>query len=254
MSCTIGARCPFAALCVRVRSCSYAGPRFALLALRRRRRDAHTEAFARGLAEALYLEDLDEDTDYSEVEYLKDDVQDEGMCEHSPLILDLTGDGIAVGAAGDGVSFDLLSTGAPVRTAWPAPGDGLLALDRDGDGAITRGDELFGNGAGFANGFDALAVHDENSDGTIDARDPVYERLLVWTDRDGDGESGAGELRSLRAAGVVSIDLGYATSNRRDAAGNRHGQLGSFIQLGPDGRLAARDITDVWFRFAKQTR
>jgi len=223
---------------------------------------AYERAFRRGMAEALHLQDLNEDTHYSEVEAIKHEVQDEGMCEHSPLVLDLNGDGVAVGPVSRGVTFDLLARGTPVRTAWPEADDALLVLDWDGDGAITNGGELFGNtrriggGGRYANGFESLRVLDEaenggNEDGVIDADDALFGRLQVWRDTDRDGVSSEDELASIAEVGIVSIDLGYAEMSLRDEAGNRLDQHGTFVRVDGDGGYDAASIVDVWFRTAK---
>lgn len=216
--------------------------------------------FERGMAEALYLEDLDEDTDHSEVEHLKDDVQDYGMCEHSPLVLDLDGDGVSVSRVADGVDFDLRADGRAVRSAWPTGGDALLALDWDGDGAITSGAELFGNGAGTRDGFAALAALDAshlggNGDGQIDASDALFGRLVLWTDSDRDGRSTTSELGTLASHGVVAIDLGHVGTAERDAHGNRHAQHGTFVRLADgDAHATTGTIVDVWFRYRRIAR
>jgi len=93
--------------------------------------------------------------------------------------------------------------GAPVSTDWPTPATPWLAIDRDGDGAITSGAELFGDGFALGDGtrardgFAALASLDANHDGVIDRADPAFASLLLWTDRDGDRASSPGELRPL---------------------------------------------------------
>lgn len=210
-------------------------------------------AFHRGLQHALNLQDLNEDTEFSEVDHLKTSVQSYGLCEHSPLVLDLSGDGLAVSSVKDGVSFDLLSRGTSVRTAWPQDDDALLVLDRDGDGRITHGGELFGNSGAATHGFAALAELDSplaggNSDGVVDSRDAMFGELRLWTDSDRDGVSQDGELQSLADADVVSIDLDYATGAERDAAGNTHRQRATFLRK--DGEsYTSRSIVDVWFRF-----
>ncbi|MCA3590034.1 MAG: tandem-95 repeat protein, partial [Methylocystis sp.] len=90
-------------------------------------------------------------------------------------------------------------------TAWVDADGGLLAMDRDGDGRINDSGELFG-GPGRA-GFQVLALLDGNRDGKIDAQDAEFERLRVWRDLDQDGVSDEGELFSLAALGITSIDV-----------------------------------------------
>ncbi len=211
-------------------------------------------AFHRGMAEALYLEDLNEDTRHSEVQSIKTEVQDEGLCTHSPLVLDLAGDGLAISTVAQGVGFDLLAKGNEVRTAWIQDDDALLVLDRNGDGLINDGSELFGNSAQSSNGFAALAVLDSvleggNGDGVLDHRDLRFSELQVWNDTNRDGVS-ADELRSLAEVEIGSIDLRYQDSDQVDEAGNGHRQRASFVRR--DGTQArSSSIVDVWFRFHK---
>ncbi|MDF1561533.1 MAG: hypothetical protein P1V51_00740 [Deltaproteobacteria bacterium] len=128
----------------------------------------------------------------------------------------------------DGESrFDLAAPGrTPVlRTDWPSAVTPWLALDRDGDGAITSGQELFGSavlidGRPAANGFEALAALDANGDGQIDRRDPAFYRLLLWADANGDRRSQPAELRSLRSAGLLSLALSHQSQPRCDERGN----------------------------------
>ncbi len=83
---------------------------------------------------------------------------------------------------------------------WPTARTPLLARDLDGDGQVVAGPELFGSdtllpdGKKARDGFEALAALDRNHDGVIDARDPAFQKLLLWSDHDGDGKSGPGEL------------------------------------------------------------
>lgn len=168
----------------------------------------------------------------------------------SPIVLDLDGDGvIGTVGLGAGVFFDHAADGFAERTGWVAPGDGLLVWDRNANGAIDSGRELFGsetfriNGLKAVNGFEALRELDTNSDGVIDASDPVYAQLRVWVDDDTNGRSGGGELLTLEEAGVRSINLHYTDSSFIDAQGNAHKQVGSYTTT--DGQTRA--ATDVWF-------
>jgi len=128
--------------------------------------------------------------------------------------------------------------------------DGLLVLDRNHNGQIDNGSELFGNntpltnGQKATNGFAALAELDTNHDGKIDAQDAAFADLRVWKDADSDGISQPDELLTLTEAGVTSISTGYTASTLVDANGNAHEQTGSFTRT--DGTNAA--IDDVWFK------
>jgi hypothetical protein len=156
----------------------------------------------------------------------------------SPIIVDTTGQGFQLTSAEDGVIFDISGTGHPVLIAWTAPksGNAFLALDRNHNGKIDDGKELFGNyteqppcedGTQVClNGYRALAEFDKpenggNGDGIIDSRDAVYSKLLLWIDANHDGASQPRELHTLPELGVYSISLHYRDdANFFDAHGN----------------------------------
>lgn len=139
-------------------------------------------------------------------------------CEGSPILLDLNGDGYQMTDSANGVIFDLRNIHKPMRVGWTAAksDDAWLVLDWNNNGLIDGGREMFGNESlqavtPHANGFPALAVFDENGDGSIDARDPVYDRLRLWQDTNHDGVSQPEELLTLESRGVMSIGLAYST-------------------------------------------
>lgn len=154
-------------------------------------------------------------------------------CWESPILIDLDGGNIALTDLEEGVSFDIEPDGEVERIAWTVAGsrDAFLALDRDGDGLIENGAELFGNNtvqlaSVDPNGFRALQVfdlpdHGGDSDGWLTERDAVFSELLLWRDVDHDGRSAETELLSLPAAGVEAIELSHVDSRHRDRHGNR---------------------------------
>lgn len=167
----------------------------------------------------------------------------------SPLILDLDGDGIETIGKSAGIHFDHDGNQFAKTTGWVGKDDGLLVWDRNGNGFIDDGSELFGNntaldtGSKAANGFAALADLDSNHDNKIDASDTAFTQLRIWKDADSNAVTSDGELLTLDAVGVGSISLTYTTKSITDAQGNQHLQVGTYTQL--DGTIHAMD--DVWF-------
>lgn len=173
---------------------------------------------------------------------------DPGQC--SPVIVNLGNGAYGLTGLEDGVTFDLRGDGRPVRSSWTAKDAPLafLALDRNANGVIDSGAELFGNatrlrnGEPAANGFVALAELDDSGDGTLDARDRSWNRLLLWTDLDHDGQTGPSELRLLRNSDIASVGLEHHYTGRVDRHGNWFGYQGR-LSLGG----GMRPLYDVWF-------
>ncbi|MFG5379674.1 calcium-binding protein [Yoonia sp. R2-816] len=123
-----------------------------------------------------------------------------------PLVLDLDGDGVELTSLEtSNAYFDLDGDGFAENTGWVGPDDGLLVLDRNGNGDIDGIEELFGSPTESA--FSELADLDSNGDGLINEQDAQFADLQVWRDLDQDGVSDAGELHSLGEAGIESISL-----------------------------------------------
>jgi Ca2+-binding RTX toxin-like protein len=165
-----------------------------------------------------------------------------------PLLLDLDGDGIETLGVGAVTFFDHDANGFAELTGWVGTDDGMLVMDRDGDGHITSGRELFGDqsvlqsGAVATSGMQALAEWDltangGNGDGNIDASDAAWSRLRVWRDADGDGFTDEGELIALSDAGIDALSLAFSDSGVSDGLGNSQARLSNFVRA--DGSLGA---------------
>lgn len=136
--------------------------------------------------------------------------------------------------------------GSSARTEWVSARTPLLALDADGSGCIDGQRELFGPPTeGGKNGFDKLAQLDDNHDGRIDARDAAYSKLVLWFDRDQDRSCSAAELVKLADAGVLSIDLAYATSASAPF-GSHEGEHATISVKDANGQVRRGRIVDVY--------
>lgn len=141
-----------------------------------------------------------------------------------PLVLDLASNGFTTRGLQDPVRFDLDADGRIDRISAPSGDDALLALDRNGNGRIDDGRELFGDQNGAANGFAELGKYDDNRDGRIDAQDAIFERLsLLRFDA-----QGRQQQMNLSEAGVSAIQLQARDVKQALGQYDAIAQLGSF--------------------------
>ncbi|TBV06424.1 calcium-binding protein [Phytopseudomonas dryadis] len=162
---------------------------------------------------------------------------------YDPLALDLDGDGIETVSANTGITFDFDGDGLKTGTGWVKGDDGFLVLDRNGNGTIDNGSELFGvdtvksNGQKATDGFDALRDLDSNGDGIFDAADAAFTEVRVWQDLNQDGVAQANELKSLTEHDITAINLGSTAANQT-SNGNLISAVGSFVRAdGSEGAV-----------------
>lgn len=138
------------------------------------------------------------------------------MGSKKPIAIDLDGDGFHFTDVDDSnVFFDVNGDGWRRRTSWLEPDDGLLAIDRDGDGRISSGKEIafVGDLAGAQTDLEGLAAFDTDGDRRLTSADRDWAKFGVWRDADSDGVSDEGEFLRLDAMGILAIGL------------DRHGQF-----------------------------
>ena len=164
-----------------------------------------------------------------------------------PLALDLDGDGVeTLGITADKqILFDHNGDGIKAGTGWVKSDDALLVLDRNGNGSIDNGSELFGvdtvmsNGQKATTGFAALTDLDSDRNGVFNNADARYSQVQIWRDLDQDGMSDSDELQTLVDAGIASINLN-SVANRRDFGnGNVQTDTASFTRADGSAGIAA---------------
>jgi hypothetical protein len=172
-----------------------------------------------------------------------------GLVCDTPLVVSFDGEPVVFESSDATFAFQ---PGIPVHTDWPSAATPWIAIDLDGDGAITSGAELFGDatrlpsGEQATHGFEALAALDANRDGVLNAKDPAFAKLLLWADRDGDRKSAKDELRWLSSV-VIAIPLAHELEPRC-RRGNCEGERGALSWRDATGRARAGAVIDVYLK------
>ncbi|HSC68912.1 MAG TPA: hypothetical protein VLC79_14540 [Cellvibrio sp.] len=155
-----------------------------------------------------------------------------GVKKIDPLVINFDGEGTALSQTR--FEFDLDNNGTAEQIASLRPGSGYLALDRNGDGSINNGGELFGPSSG--RGFAELAMYDEDGNNFIDEGDSIYHQLRIWTTN----EDGSAQLAALGDKNIGAIFLGHVSSpfQLKDANNQSLGEVtNSGIYLTEDGNV-----------------
>lgn len=172
-----------------------------------------------------------------------------------PFVIDLDGDGIETTGINTAspILFDMNADGVRTGTAWIKSDDGILVLDRNGNGTIDSGLELFGDetilsrGARAGNratdGFEAIADLDLNDDGVIDGNDVAYSQLRIWRDLNQDGISQANELTTLSEQGIASISTVGTPTQTTLPGGNIQVLSGQYTLN--DGRIGGTGAAEL---------
>ena len=136
-----------------------------------------------------------------------------------PLVINLDTD---IGSVTDQkFLFDLDSDGDEEEISFAGKGSGFLALDRNGDGRIGDGSELFGTKSG--DGFKDLAAFDEDGNGWIDENDSIYSKLKVWT-KDEDGNDYLINLKDADV-GAIYLDNAHTQFSLKDGNNRLNGEI-----------------------------
>ena len=144
-----------------------------------------------------------------------------------PLVIDLNDDKKFTVSTDQGVYFDMDGNGFAEKTAWMDKEDGILVLDKNNNGKIDDGTEIFGDRMTLKTGnkatgaIEALAEYDDNKDGKIDVNDTSYNDIKIWNDKNQNGISEDGEIYTLKDLNISEISLSSKNINKTDENDNK---------------------------------
>ncbi|WP_426417311.1 hypothetical protein [Aestuariirhabdus sp. LZHN29] len=156
---------------------------------------------------------------------------------NDPLAIDLGGDGFATTSVSQGIWFDINGDGSKELTSFVTGDDAFLAMDRNQNGIIDGGRELFGDQHGASNGFEQAAKLDSNGDGYLDAMDEQFHRLSLLSL----GADHQLQQQSLDEAGIARINLSYQNTNQAINTYDSIRQLGT-VETVSGLTLASADL------------
>lgn len=170
----------------------------------------------------------------------------------SPIIINVANSSYELSGTDDPVWFDIDDDGISQPITWVGRESGVafLGLDRNGNGVIDSGAELFGNvtrmssGLRAPNGFEALKELDVNRDGLVTGDDDAWAQLVLWHDTNHDGVCERSEIMPLAATAVTQLSTKYHWTGRRDA----HGNLFAFHSVAALNSGKRVSYYDVFFR------
>lgn len=159
----------------------------------------------------------------------------EEPAKSDPLIFDLNGNGVETSGLAKGTKFDINADGINDQVSFVSGGDAFLAYDKNGNGVIDNGSELFGDQNGARNGYEELAKYDDNKDGIIDKNDQIYDKLKLFSLNSNQQQ----QLDSLSEHQIKLINLGYQQQQQSTAQGDTVAQISSFTRTdGSQGKTA----------------
>ncbi|MBG2877024.1 hypothetical protein I4902_13890 [Proteus alimentorum] len=195
-----------------------------------------------------YILQLMGDTPNKIIEKMEEYVDEQKETE-TPLVIALVDEGIFTLPDDDNIYFDHNNDGVKESTGWIDSNSAFLVFDKNENGIIDNGNEMFGNntpnilGDYAKHGFDALSQYDNNQDNRIDNNDVIWSSLNLWVDKNINGETDIDELVDIECSGIEAINLIYENNGIIDENGNQFLLTSSVIWN--DGRHT--EISDIVF-------